>query len=433
MSPLGNGSSVGGTEGLGDGTTVDEAIFTPSYVVTGAEGHGDGDDEGSDPSGVVVSPQSSPNASLLEDNGHEVFQDAKQPGMAVSPSFVQLGVQTKATPFALKSWTSLALTLDGRDKITKLFQYICRLLSWWYASRGSKQLAHKFLSLSSSLSNSRKAFRLGRSLIEIEKLRSMGLGQLILRHLQKSLGYDVERDGEGKTSPGMRLEVDKGPTGEPRPAVVRSLGLTAYRVVSLPLRFTFSSIVGSYSPTSRTSTAADLWIAIGSALKMLGLLGFWAGDNINYVSSTGFLDDYSLPDDERLAKRTHLQTISSVRANQAFFGGSIAGLFANAFAYIQYRRTRLAGAELRFKEACKEHRDDQIEEAQKHLASIKAEQFSLFLALLKSCCDVIVFSNNPGVDLHQKYRGKKNHEGLHCVCGLVSAGTVLFNNFPNKN
>jgi len=24
------------------------------------------------------------------------------------------------------------------------------------------------------------------------------------------------------------------------------------------------------------------------------------------------------------------------------------------------------------------------------------------------------------------------HEGFHCVCGLISAGTVLFNSFPIK-
>jgi hypothetical protein len=24
------------------------------------------------------------------------------------------------------------------------------------------------------------------------------------------------------------------------------------------------------------------------------------------------------------------------------------------------------------------------------------------------------------------------HEGFHCLCGLLSAGSVLYNNFPNK-
>jgi hypothetical protein len=43
----------------------------------------------------------------------------------------------------------------------------------------------------------------------------------------------------------------------------------------------------------------------------------------------------------------------------------------------------------------------------------------------------MVFSNMPGIDLHKRFRGKKNHEGFHCVCGLISAGTVVYNNFPD--
>lgn len=50
---------------------------------------------------------------------------------------------------------------------------------------------------------------------------------------------------------------------------------------------------------------------------------------------------------------------------------------------------------------------------------------------MQSCCDVIVFSNMPGIDLHRRMRGKKNHEGLHCLCGLISASTVIYNNFPD--
>jgi hypothetical protein len=56
------------------------------------------------------------------------------------------------------------------------------------------------------------------------------------------------------------------------------------------------------------------------------------------------------------------------------------------------------------------------------------------VALAKSCCDVLVFSNNPGVDLWKRSRrGAPMHEGFHCLCGLVSASAVLYNNFPNSN
>ena len=58
--------------------------------------------------------------------------------------------------------------------------------------------------------------------------------------------------------------------------------------------------------------------------------------------------------------------------------------------------------------------------------------FVFIILSMQSCVDVMVFSNNPGIDLHLKLRGKKNHEGLHCLCGLISASTVLYDSFPNK-
>lgn len=207
---------------------------------------------------------------------------------------------------------------------------------------------------------------------------------------------------------------------------------------------------------ARPTPVAELWTVIGSAFKMLGLFGFWAGDNVNYLSSTGFLDDHSLPTEERLEKRKHLQTLSGIRANQAYFGGSVAGLLVTAYSYVTFRQEELAAAKQQWEEACEEGEEEEIKHALRRLQKAQEKQFSLFLALLKvswfedtmgqvcftlhsinltcssqSCCDVVVFSNNPGIDLHQKWRGKKNHEGLHCLLGLVSAGTVLYNNFPD--
>ncbi len=49
---------------------------------------------------------------------------------------------------------------------------------------------------------------------------------------------------------------------------------------------------------------------------------------------------------------------------------------------------------------------------------------------LQSCCDCMVFSNNPGVDLHLHYRGRKMNERIQCVFGVTSALTVIYNNFP---
>jgi len=413
-----------------------------------AQGEGSDDDDTSDP--IVVSPQGSPLPSVGDE---EIFEDAKESLLPPSPSFVSVGLRRKSTPFSLKSWSSLALTLDGRDKITKVFQYASRMLAWWFASRGGgKQLALRFTSMYKSLANSRKAFRLGRSFIELEKLRSIGLGPLILWHLQNTLGLDSEEDEELKGAksttkrppktyarrassnigwgPQTMEEENEDSSKQPRPSFTRSMSMKVCRAVYRPLRSALSTVMGEKSK-SPCSSSAELWTVLGSACKMLGLLGFWAGDNLNYVLGTGFLDDHSLPADERAAKRSELQKTSGIRANQAYFAGSLAGLLVNVYAYWNYCRNKLTMAEDNVKEAVEEG-DEELSRATEQLKKAKEKQFSLFLALLKSICDVLVFSNNPGIDLHQKWRGRKNNEGLHCVCGLISAGTVIYNNFPDS-
>lgn len=425
------------------------------------------DDTSSDRSEVVVSPHNSSNTSQVVVEGEdeddedgiesEEFQDTHQPSTTMrtttrmatkTPSLIWSGLQGKETPYGLKSWNSMALTLDGRDKMTKLFQYLCRFLSWWFAGRGKKLLAIRFADLSTSLSNSRKAFRLGRSFIEVEKLYNVGIGRLIMEYVQKCRKIDSTvdlDDGDNIKTQEMVSTDDTASTISPsqESSLVESASLGTYKIITRPFRWMVSSIMGKDydSLPKQSTTTADLWMAVGSAVKLLGLFGFWTGDNINFLSSTGFLDNHSVPDTERLAKRTRLATLASIRANQAYFGGSMAGLFVNAYAYIRFRRTKVTQAEQELKAAtCRkdgptdddDDDDSSMKEARKRLVSIRKEEFSLALALLKSCCDIIVFSNNPGIDLHQKYRGKKNNEGLHCVCGLVSAGTVLFNNFPDK-
>jgi len=56
-------------------------------------------------------------------------------------------------------------------------------------------------------------------------------------------------------------------------------------------------------------------------------------------------------------------------------------------------------------------------------------RFSYSLQLV---ADIIVFGNNPGVDIFLKARGKKLHEALHCLFGLVSASAVIVNKFPGE-
>lgn len=284
---------------------------------------------------------------------------------------LQQGLYKKATPWALSSWVKLALSLDGRDKITKLCQYSARMLAWWFV--GTNQ-AKRFKSVQTSVTTSRKAFRLGRSFIEIQKIRDSGLLELFF--------------------------------------------------------------------TGSTTKSDPAWKIVGSALKMIGLMGFWAGDNVNFLTGSGLFDDYTVTDPtERMAKRGQLKTQASHFANRFYFFGCIAGLVTNLKAYFSFRTGALRQAHDRLADAAKrvaetdrtdENKNKELwGEAKDAMEKAREKQFSLFVALLKSCVDVIVFSNNAGIDLHKKFRGKKNHEGLHCLCGLTSAATVLYNNYPN--
>jgi len=96
----------------------------------------------------------------------------------------------------------------------------------------------------------------------------------------------------------------------------------------------------------------------------------------------------------------------------------VAGFVINWKNYWEHRRQVLA--------PLVQQQDDVVA-----IEAAEKKQFTLFLALLKSICDVMVHSNNPGVDLWMRYRGRKLYEGFHCLLGLTSAATVLYNNYPD--
>uniref|UniRef100_A0A7S1UMR9 Uncharacterized protein n=1 Tax=Grammatophora oceanica TaxID=210454 RepID=A0A7S1UMR9_9STRA len=289
------------------------------------------------------------------------------------------GLGRKVPPTSLAPWIKLSLTLDGRDKITKVLQYSARLLAYLY--RGNPALQSKFTALKASLTTSRKAYRLGRSITELEKLRNM-----------KSLW--------------CLLLLDFGKTDR-------------------------SNVVNQEQPW---------WKTLGMAIKTAGLLGFWLGDNINFLAMSGLFDNNAQQIPLRLQQRKALQTRASQFGNRSYFIGGIAGLLVNLRSYLVHRRTEMKVAVERAAAAsaissgsvgdCEPTKA--TKEAQELLVQAQRKQFSLVVMLLKSCCDVMVFSNNPGIDLHLKYRGRKNNELLHCICGLVSASSVLYNNYPNK-
>jgi len=235
------------------------------------------------------------------------------------------------------------------------------------------------------------------------------------------------------------------PRGTPE-RTVSELGREMYK--PFPSR---SSSVGSYrqledtqltSPPPAIMTTPS-WKLIGGTIKLLGLMGFWAFDNISFLTTSGFLDPIQLT--TALSKttadgnsgsvvkdRTIRKKRASELAGQCYFFGVVAGMYVNARTLWEHRSGALNDARNTLTSTTSTTKDDiGIEGAQLKLKETEQKHFALMMALLKSCCDFMVFSNNPGIDLHLKLRGRKNHEGLHCLGGLVSAGTVLYNNFPN--
>ncbi|KAL7448257.1 hypothetical protein ACHAWC_000480 [Mediolabrus comicus] len=195
------------------------------------------------------------------------------------------------------------------------------------------------------------------------------------------------------------------------------------------------------------------WKLIGGTLKLLGLMGFWAFDNFSFLTTSGFLDPIHLGNPTSTSNSsgaTKSNSVTSVRtrrkkwasenAARCYFMGGLAGLYVNLRSFWIHRNGALAEARRKYHDGSSDdssnddNGDAQAQAQQQRrnaLKKIEQKHFELFLALVKSICDVTVFSNNPGIDLHLKLRGKKNHEGLHCLCGLISASTVLYNNFPN--
>ena len=170
-------------------------------------------------------------------------------------------------------------------------------------------------------------------------------------------------------------------------------------------------------------------------------------DNLSFLTSSGFLDPITTTTTSSSSNgggdskssittlRTKRKKRASEYAARCYFMGGLAGLYVNLRSFWIHRNGPLMEARRKCLDESSTTRndggDDVSSSAQTTLKKTEQKHFELFLALLKSICDVAVFSNNPGVDLHLKLRGKKNHEGLHCLCGLISAGTVLYNNFPN--
>ena len=581
---------------------------------------------GKSPTNQSHSNEEEHDVTSIEPRSAPIQPFSPSPAKPITSSVLQAGLSKKRSPLQMKNWIACVLTLDGRDKFTKILQYMSRLLCWWFSGLAKRQsisstgvgassgvgsnsvvmvgsgassilsallfsqnielrnqyytaISKRFEVLYKSLVTSRKAFRLGRSVIELDKISSMGWGDYLrymmlhplaggaadadvatadvdgekaeemgetikTANLHSTLArYDthpipeeedsrneddhgedddndeaswdarsksdedcddddglpmeekkidsplsstkvkaISRPGRPKLPTRISSNVGWGPAttasssqgaatriaspeqqspsrNKTVPRTVSEMGRQMYR--PFPSR---SSSMGSYKqvkdtlldgkeiipPSMPPPPATPSWKLIGGTMKLLGLMGFWAFDNLAFLTGSGFLDPIHGANNNKnevlvtpkAADRLKRKKSASEWAARCYFIGSVGGLYVNVRSLWIHWSGQLHDAHDQLSKAIESsgntngdgsnsNNDEAINQAKEHLQKTQQKHFELCLALLKSCCDFMVFSNNPGIDLHLKYRGRKNHEGLHCLGGLVSAGTVLYNNFPN--
>jgi len=302
-------------------------------------------------------------------------------------------------PLNLSNFVAMTLTLDGRDKVTKIIAYLSRLLAFYYSSR-SPNLSSRLASLKSALQMSRKPFRLFKSLNEVHKLRL------------------------------LHSRPHHGPGSAPSPG-------------SLPL-----------------------YKKVCQAGKIVGLCGFWAADNVVFLTrGTPFLHPDSPDDRRRLAKRAY-----DFGARSYFVGA----LFHMVQGFVEVRgalealrghkrrerqRAAAAAAERRGRDDAgregteadtnlhgppgppgSDPNDDDDDNAtaagaggrssmdEESLSDLHLRLCSSLVSLFKAICDVLVFSNNVG--LWRRLGGKPLNEAAVSVAGMGSAATVIFNKWP---
>jgi len=269
------------------------------------------------------------NSTATDEDEDYVYNPTIMPIVSLSQGFAK-----KASPWVLASWVKLALTLDGRDKITKVCQYSSRMLAWWFAAMApNPQQVQRFKGMQNSLTTSRKAFRLGRSFIEVQKIRDAGLLELF------------------------------------------------------------------FNANNTTKSTDPAWQIVGTCMKMIGLMGFWAGDNVNYLAGGGLFDNMAVDPKQRTAQRNNLKTSAALFANRFYFFGAVTGLLTSLRVYWCHRQTSIRDAHERLVEATKRVHDVESQkvvepeeesktktlwkEAKAALDKAREKQFVLFLGVLK--------------------------------------------------
>jgi hypothetical protein len=165
------------------------------------------------------------------------------------------------------------------------------------------------------------------------------------------------------------------------------------------------------------------------------MMGYYLGDNVVFLTASGMLDNHHHKDAaSRLLQRQEFQGRVGTISNRCFFVGALTGLLLGLQSYYEFLE---ATRDLTRRKDKKETEDDDEGAAKgdgsladEELARLQRQRLLLLMGLGKSCCDVLVFSNNPGVDLWKKWRGTKMNDGLHATAGMLSAASVLFTKWP---
>ncbi len=140
----------------------------------------------------------------------------------------------------------------------------------------------------------------------------------------------------------------------PPPArTVSEMGRQMYR----PYPTESSASFGSYQQLKGTSTlatqtpATPAWKLIGGTLKLFGLMGFWAFDNISFLTTSGFLDPITTDATTTTAIRTKRKQRASEYAARCYFMGCLAGLYVNLRSFWIHGNGPLMEARRRYESA----------------------------------------------------------------------------------
>jgi hypothetical protein len=250
---------------------------------------------------------------------------------------VRASLSSKASPYQLRPWVQLSQTLDGRDKITKVIQYTARFLAFYYDSlvryyQTWKQRdrlgaewspayyqfqATRFRKLQKALSDARKAFGLGRSWVEYQKLKDTGVLQWLYMHIE-SFKQSATQLPHSILSQVNAIIPNSIPSNV-------SFTLASFRsyLDSMPR----TQVVG------RTHPQPLPWRTIVHSTRLASMVAFWAFDNLAFLSSAGFLDTVSLTlpfiqkgKDPNKNHSIHVGPIASRFANRIFFFSSLINL-----------------------------------------------------------------------------------------------------------